>query len=154
MAYLVQSDLENAIGLQTVFALFSDGTAQVNAAAMADCLNRASYLVDSFIARVYAGPFPITQSPIPGMIRVAAIDFAASFAFERHPEYARSFGEDPRAKLWQRALDTMERICDALQEMPDFVAQPKQKTIGGVLYDKGPRTISDDTSGNDRGGDF
>lgn len=153
--YLNQTDLENAINVQTVLAIFDDaGTGTINQVALTDCLSRASAMVDSYLARVYRGPFPITQTPFPAMIKIAAIDFAVAYAFERHPEYVRSYGEEKRQERWARARDMMERICDGLQEMPDYTAQPKQANLGGIVYSAGPRTIIDNFDGTANGGDF
>lgn len=158
-SYLTQNDLENAITPQTVLGLFDDGTGTVNAPAVIDVCNRASAMVDSYLARVYKGPFPVVQTPYPEMIKVAALDFAIAYSFERRPDYVRTFGENPRAERWKRGLDMLERIADGLQELADFQAQPKQQTLGGIIYEHGPnnpanRTIIDGSDGTYNGGDF
>lgn len=156
MAYATQADLENQLSPATVLALFNDqDTGAVHAPAMDAVLTRASSWVDSFLARVYRGPFPVTQSPVPAAIKDATIEFAIAFAFERHPEYVHTFGEAYRSTArFKRACDMMERICNGLQEIPDWLLQPKSLNIGGVITVSGPRTIIDNPDGTNNGGDF
>jgi hypothetical protein len=153
--YIAQSDLENATSPQTVLACFDDGSGQINQNALNSVLARACGQVDSYLARVFKPPFPVVQAPAPQMIQTAATDFAVAYMFERHPEYVKTYSEK-RAELWKRASAMMERICDGLQELPDYTAQPKQRNIGGPIYTPAyePRTIIDARDGTYQGGDF
>ena len=156
MPYIAQSDLENALSPQTVAALYDDqNVGSAYAPAITAVLTRASTMVDSYLARVFQGPFPVPQLPVPQAIVDATLEFAIVMSFERHPDYVRTFGEEQRSgSRWKRAIDLMERICDGLQEIPDWNLQPKAGNIGGVIYSAGPRTIVDNTDGTSNTGDF
>lgn len=106
-----------------------DGTA--DAAVVLDICVRASQRVDSFIAINYPGlPLPIAQTPVPGMVREAALEWAQVFCYQRHPEYVRQFGEMARA---MPSLKSAEQLCDnlvkALERIPDLVAAPDPANV-------------------------
>lgn len=154
--YATQEDLESALSPATVLALYDDeGSGVVNETALRNTLARASRRVDSYLARVYVGPFPVTQTPVPAEIMDAALEFSIAFSFERHPEYVHTFGEAYRAgSRYKRACEMMDRICQGQQEIPDWVLQPKPRNVGGIITFAGPRTIISDIDGRDNGGDF
>lgn len=154
--YVTKDDLEGALSPPTVTALFDDDGAGVpNETAVQTVLNRASRRVDSYLARVYVGPFPVTQTPVPETIKEAALEFAIAFSFERHPEYVHTYGETYRgASRYKRACEIMDRICQGQQEIPDWNLQPKPRNVGGIIISTGPRTIIDGPNGENNGGDF
>lgn len=156
VAYLVQDDLESALSPSTVLALYDDeNKGVVNQTALNAVLTRASRWVDSYLARVYVGPFPVSQLPVPEIIKDAAIEFAIAFSFERHPEYVQTYGEQYRAGTrFKRACEMMDRICQGQQEIPDWNLQPKPRNVGGIITSAGPRTIIDSPDGSVNGGDF
>jgi Protein of unknown function (DUF1320) len=156
VAYIAQADLENALSPQTILAIFQDDltVGTPSAAAMADVCARASAMVDSWLAPVYTGPFPIVQSPVPAMCKELALHYAVAFSFERHPDYVRTFGEAPRAERWRRADEMGARLQAAVLRIPDYVADPVPANVGGLVYDTGPRTILDAADGTSHGGDF
>jgi len=156
MAYATQEDLEHQLSPATVQNLFDDqNMGSVYTPALDAVLLRASSWVDSFLARVYRGPFPVTQSPVPQAIKDACLEFAISFSFERHPEYVQTYGETYRSTVrFKRACEMMERICNGMQEIPDWTLQPKQLNIGGIITVSGPRTIIDNPDGSSNSGDF
>lgn len=154
--YVTRQDLESMLSPATVMSLFDDeGNGVVSEIAITAVLNRASRTVDSYLARVYTGPFPVTQTPVPEQIKNAAIEFAIAFSFERHPEYVHTYGEQYRAgSRYKRGLEMMDRLCQGQQEIPDWSLQPKPKNVGGIIYATGPRTIVDGPDGTYNGGDF
>lgn len=154
--YADQTDLEGSLSPATVLSLYDDdGLGVVNSQNILKVLNRASRRVDSYLARVYVGPFPVTQTPVPEAIKEAALEFSIAFSFERHPEYVHTYGETYRgASRYKRALEIMDRICQGQQEIPDWTLQPKPRNVGGVIVSSGPRTIIDGPNGENNGGDF
>lgn len=154
--YVTQEDLENALSPPTVTALFDDaGLGVPSVGALTGVLERASRRVDSYLARVYVGPFPVTQTPVPMVIKDAALEFAIAFSFERHPEYVHTYGETYRgASRYKRACEMMDRLCQGQQEIPDWVLQPKPRNVGGIITSAGPRTIINSPDGTNNGGDF
>ncbi len=156
MPYIDQSDLENALSPATVVQLYNDVNQDaVYAPALLGVLKRASGEVDSYLARVYVGPFPIAQSPVPEAVKNCALEFAIAFSFERHPEYVHTYGEQYRgATRYKRACEMAERLATGLQELPDWTMQPRGGNVGGIITYQGPRTIIDNIDGTENGGDF
>ena len=154
--YATQQDLEWNLSPSTVQALFDDNReGQVSSEAIIGVLVRARDWVDSFLARVYLGPFPVIQTPVPGSIKNCTVEFAIAFAFERHPEYVHTYGEAYRSiTRFKRACEMAERLCNGMQEIPDWILQPKPRNIGGIITYSGPRTIVDNPDGSRNGGDF
>lgn len=154
--YATQQDLENALSPATVLALYDDGNSgSINQTALLGVLKRARGWVDSYLATQYLGPFPVPQSPVPVAIVNAALEFAISFSFERHPEYVHTYGESYRATArFDRACEMMARIVGGIQEIPDWTLQPKGRNVGGIIIQSGPLTIIDSPDGTKNGGDF
>jgi len=156
IVYVTQEDLEQALSPATVLALYNDlNNDSVNPTALEGVLIRATTWVDSYLATQYLGPFPVPQTPVPMMIKMAALEFAIAFSFERHPEYVLTYGESFRATArFKRACEIMERIISSQQQIPDWALQPKGKNVGGIINSTGPRTIIDGPNGENNGGDF
>lgn len=155
MAYLTQTDLTNRLGGQTVTALYDDtGTSTVNATALADVLAGASARVDSYLARNYEVTLPITQVPIPAMVKEAALEWAIYLSFRRKPEYIRTYWNQALPDLQKSAEELSDRLAEAAQYIPDLAAQPTPGNVGGVTYDTGARLICDASDGTTNAGDF
>lgn len=154
--YAEQTDLEYVLSPTTVRILFEDqGNGVVDQKAIKGVLNRASRMVDSYLARVYKGPFPVSQVPVPEIIKAVTLEFAVAYSFERHPEYVHTYGETFRSKSKLEGAEAMaERLCTGLQEIPDWGLSPKAMNIGGIIISDGPRTIIDGIDGEYNGGDF
>jgi len=152
--YIHQVDLENALSPSTVAYIFTDpGSSQINASAVADVISRAEAEVDSWM-------LPEVEVGSPGfiqtdrLVRGCAVDFAICFAFERHPEYVRTFGEDPRTmSRWKRAVERMERVQAATQRLPDQQAV-KQQNVGGIYLDDSIRNCITSIDGRRNGAGF
>jgi hypothetical protein len=148
-AYIDSVDLEHALSPTTVAAIFDDdGDGVADPAPIAAVIDRAEAMVDSFV---------VTEQPVPvrgrdRLLRHAALEFAIAFSFERHPEYVRTFGEAERANRWQRGIELMERIANAVQMLPDVKRKPAN--VGGIVYDRARRVVVDDADGTANAGDF
>lgn len=156
MPYISQADLEAALSPATVLGLFNDqDQGVVHAPSLLLVLTRASAEVDSYLARVFKGPFPIAQTPVPAVVKNCALEFAIAYSFERHPEYVHTYGEQYRGTTrYKRACEMAERLATGLQETPDWVLSPRGGNVGGIIYSDGPRTIIDGPNGEYNGGDF
>jgi hypothetical protein len=156
MAYITQTDLENAIGPAAVLAIYDDdgdlALSSSELAALASVLDRSSAKVDGRLARSYDGPFPL--SPVPKLVKYAALEYAIAYSFERHPEFVRAFGRDEHAIRLKRAEDMAEDIADAIEFLPDFAAQKTPGTAGGVVPNNGPQLLVDRLDGTSLTGDF
>jgi hypothetical protein len=152
--YVNQVDLERALSASAVAYIYTDpGLGQVDTEAIALNVDRAEAEVDSWM-------LPEVDETSPGfiqtdrLVRGCALDFLICFSYEKHPEYVRTFGDDPRTMpMWKRAVERMERIQQATQRLPDQQAV-KQKNVGGVYLDDSIRTCSTSINGRRNGDGF
>lgn len=154
--YIGTTELQNALSAPTLVELFDDdrdGTADT--APIAQTIQLAEALVNSYLLRAYPGlTLPVTQSPASAMLKQAALMFAIPNSFLRHPEYVRTFGENPRGQsMLEQAHAFMERLCTGKQLLFDVPADTTPSTVGGIVYDQGPKLFVDST-GTYTGGDF
>ncbi len=156
MSYWNQTDLENALSVETVFHLYNDGNVgTVSAIAIADVGTRSSAMAESWLAPVYGGPWPITQAPLPVLLKELAIQYGIIYSYQRDMDYVHSMGEKLSLDgLMKRADMLGERMQASILMMPDYTAEPKARNVGGIVYDNGPRTMVDNLDGSSNAGDF
>lgn len=153
MAYLTEADLVAAMSRSRVLACYDDDNlGEINAAALAAVLTRASHLVDGIIARSYSGTFPLAAPP-PVLAKEAALLFAQAMSIERCPEYGARFGEANTIKMREHATKLCEHIAIGLVKLVD--APPPTATValtGGLVVTTSPMlTVVD---GVNNTGDF
>lgn len=154
MAYVDQTDLEDAIGTPAVAVFYSNGSGGINTVALAVACGRASAWVDSFLALNYRGPFPVTQDPAPAMMKEAALLWLQAIAQDRKPEFIRQEPNTVRPNFRKQAIELLDRLIAGIQQMPDHAAQPKPTNVGGIAYASGPRMLIPGVDGTDNGGDL
>ena len=155
MAYCTEAEVTYALGASIVTAIYDDDNDGIADSASLDAvIARASALVDSWIAPVYKGPFPISQTPIPSMIRELTLQYVEAMSYDRKPDLARGFGSDDQQKRWPRADQMGERLQAAILRIPDNAAQPTPANAGGIVVDGSSRVMTTGTDGTDYGGDF
>lgn len=150
--YLVQLDCENALSAQTVGQLYvDDATAGVvNVLALNEDIDRAEGEVNSWLLGVRD---VATLATFDQLLRLSALDYFKSFAFERHPEYIRTYGESDRSwKLYTRAKERMQRIQQAAQQLTNQPSIPQN--VGGIIRAGGPRMMIDSPDGTENGAGF
>lgn len=153
--YVTQAEVEYALTVPLVAAAYDDDQdGVVDEPALEAAIARASSMVDSWIAPVYAGPFPITQQPVPAMIRELTLQFVEALTYDRRPDLARITGSDVQQKRWDRANDMGKRLQSAVQRIPDNAAQPKPSNVGGIVTDDAKRVIIAGRDGYANRGDF
>jgi phage gp36-like protein len=157
--YVSSDDLRDRLNPTTYLAIFDDDNAGEGSANPVQLvIDSAEGEVDSYLITENALPLPaLTGGKTDRLVKLCALDFAQALSYERHPEYARTFGEDAKKmSIWKRASERMGRIQAARQQLPDVVEQagPKPANVGGIVYDSGPRTITNSLDGTDNGGDF
>lgn len=159
--YIDAAALELRLTTETYVQMFDDQNtgdrANVDDAAVQQVIDSAEGEVDSYLITIRAQPLPATLNPtVDRLVKTAALDFAESLCFQRHPEYVRQYGTKPNADgLWERAKDRMMRVRQGIQELPDVDKQAgKPITIGGLVYDEGPRTIVTSADGTENGSGF
>lgn len=155
MSYVTATDLRAALSPSTYLAIFdddNDGTA--NADVVALVLQRAHAEVISHLPRAFRGAPGDIPADLRPLLQSAELDFAMAFSFERHPEYVRSFGEGQRLSFYKRGRDTMERVATGAQWPTSDTTTLAPRTVGGIVYDHGPRVLTDSPDGTSNGGDF
>jgi phage gp36-like protein len=145
-AYVTQTDLQYRIGTQAVAALFSDGDGNVDTDSLGAVLQAASDWVDSVLSVEYTGPFPLTQSPLPAMVKEAALLFAIAFSYDRKPEYARQLGDGGRPNYRKIADDLCNEIKKNIKRLVGYTAEPDPANVGGEVLTG--TSYADDGVGN------
>jgi hypothetical protein len=154
MAYITQAEFMFAISPAMVLAIFDDNSDGVIDAATVDSyIGRGSSMADAWIAPVYTGPFPITQTPVPAMIRELTLLYTLAYTYERHPEYSR-IADRGVADMLKRADEMGERLQSAVLRISDYAAQPKPANVGGIVRDDAQRVIVTSANGTSNRGDF
>lgn len=150
LKYISKTDLENRLTAATVAAIFTEPSGTFNESALTAILEDAEAEVDSYLVGQYPKPLP---NDADRLLKKVALDFAVVFAFQRHPEYPRMYGDgrgnDDRLA---QAHAAMARVVEATQRLPDTSAKPAN--VGGSAYVTGPRMVIDGQTGENNGGDF
>ena len=135
MAYITVAELNVAMGPQMVLQMFDDmQTGAVYEPSVDAVVARASAMVDSWIAPVYAGTLPMTfasESQVPGMILELAVQYAVAIAYERHPDYANAIASSPNKDRFARADALGKQLQAAIRRIPDLINNPPAN-VGGV----------------------
>ena len=155
--YHAQADLANALSGDTLIALFDDDRDGVaDAGPVQSVIDRAEAQVNSYLLRAYPGlTLPVVQSPLSAVLLQASLMFSIPYSFLRHPEYVRTFGENPRGKtMLEEAHRFMERLCTGKQLLFDVPEQTTPTLVGGVVVSSGPRTMIDGPDGTINGAGF
>lgn len=140
--YIDAGDLETALTPTTYVEIFADDptTSTINSAAVAQVIDRAEGLTDSYLLGFYSYPLdPATDR----LIRHATLLFAVAISFMRRPEYVRTYGEVGKVSQYQEAHQMMMRIQAAKQRLPDVAQVSPPKNLGGVVSTYSPPLISD-----------
>jgi len=162
--YATVQDLVDALGEPAYLAIFDEGGTLPDRAAVdgssgvALCLRRAHAQVSGRLPGIYS-QLPAEQpddTHVSDLLRDAELAFAVVFAYRRHPEWVRTYGAGPNGPLWQEALDNVERLQTGVLRVPqnDNPPEPAPENIGGIVYDQGPRMLTDRNTGESTSGDF
>ena len=152
--YIDADRLARALTPATYGEFFNDdGEGNVDTDAVVDVIDRAEGEVDSQLIGFRTYPIDI---PTDRLLRQAALCYAISFSFERHPEYVRQFGENPRADgMYQRGEKLMARVQAGIKALPDQTSPATAaQNSGGIVYDSGPRFSVDSLDGTQNGSGF
>jgi phage gp36-like protein len=152
MPYIVQADLENALGSHVVKTLFCDDNSEVvNVAALAACLAYASAQVDAFLAGNYAITLPIASPP--DIVKFAAVDFACAYAVRRRPEIMSAMGAKSWTDFHDAALANMKLYSTGLARLPVATAA-SPANVGGFGIDETSRIAIANADGTSNSGDW
>jgi hypothetical protein len=96
-----------------------------------------------------------TDSHISDLLVDAELNYAIALAYDRHPEYVRAYGEEPKRKAaWDQAELTMMRVQEAVLKFVDLPDMEEPRNVGGVVVDGGQRVFLKASDGTNNGGDF
>jgi|HubBroStandDraft_6_1064221.scaffolds.fasta_scaffold1650273_1 hypothetical protein len=157
--WLTQGDLEGAMTIATVAAIFDDSNSgNLNQAAIALCIKRAEAQIQSWLV-AELGPAPFSDTVLQQLsddplLYDAALLQAIIYAYDRDPAYVRANGKE-RIDRNKTLVDMMERILDARQRPPTVATPPAN--VGGVVVDNAARLYVDSPGsppGNRNSGDY
>lgn len=156
---ITADNLADALNPTTFMAIFDDSNtgdlATVKASAPVTLtLKRAHAKCIAWLGDTYATIPDGADSQIPGLLVDAELDYAQALAWQRHPEYVRTFGESERLNAFKRAEATMQKVQEATLRIVDSSAQAKPQNVGAIIVSGVPRTIIDNEDGTRNGGDF
>lgn len=153
-SYIMQADLQAALNPGTFLQCFdddNDGSVDDDDPNVAQVIRRAHSEVLSYLPRVYDG----LPNATPTLLFSAELDYALAFSFDRHPEFAKTYGTEQRDSAWKRAEGKMERVANSIQQLTDNAPAAAPATEGGIVCDPNPRhVICDSADGTSNSGDF
>lgn len=159
--FTTPQNLVDTLSPGTFLAYFDDNNTGNVATVMAgtavgQVLASAHAMVLSYLIRIYPTMPPELPAPVSNLLSTAELQFAQALTMDRHPEFSATLGKT-RDSHWTAATTLMENIADAKQEIaPNDNPPPGESpaTDGGLIYDNGPRMLTDADDGTDALGDF
>lgn len=135
--YCSQADLEDALGIHIVKAIYDDDAdGVVDPRPMRACLDYATAECDSYLVGRYDGVFPITvKTDVPAELRFAAVDFACAYSVRRRPDLVRAASEQPWTVFYNAAVERMKRYRSAIERLPKATGTPLNEGATAVADD-------------------
>lgn len=160
LPYITADDLRDALSPPTFLAIFDDDTSgQVadDRPAVVQVIRRAHSRVVSRLPDLYKTIPNVDPQvgPVPDLLFDAELAYAVALSLQRHPEYARTFGEDTRVKqAFSQAEQIMTELQEAILRIADMPPEPAPRNVGGIILNSGPRVMIDNPDGTPNSGDF
>lgn len=131
--YFKREDLEDALGKQTVTAIFDeDNSGQSAERAIDACRAYGTSECNSFLRTTHSeDSLPATEADVPDELKFAALDFGCAYAMRRRPELVRAMNEESWTTFRDSALEKMKRYQATLQRLPRDVSVPAN--VGGAV---------------------
>lgn len=157
--YIAWADLQAALGPQTALAIFDDTNAGSLAGTeiqITQVLTRAHARVVSNLPDIYEKlPAELPNNPVPALLADAELDYAVAYSLMRHPEYAKSYGDEDKANpAYKRAENTMKMVREAILRITDVPPETAPRNVGGHTVDNSNRIYVDNSDGTRNSGDF
>lgn len=156
--YVGQADLERRLSPQKVAQLYDKGDGTLDSAALTANAVEASRLFDADVARAYKGngtplAFPLAVDPTtgdyPSLVKSGALYYLMAMSVERHPEYARMYGDNGAIASWRKEAKLLgEQVAGGDKIITEPTPAKGNMRKGGVVS-TGATTM---VSGN--GGDW
>ena len=158
-SYITPQDLVDGLGFATYMAIFDDvgpgGTStgdrtQVDpSTGVQTVLGTSLQLVASWLPDIYtklppetgAAGVPAGGDNIPRLYKFAQLQYAKLLAYQRHPEYSKTYGAATGGSMEKTIEALMRRIADGTQRATpnDTPPEPKPENIGGSTIADGTR---------------
>lgn len=123
--YFSQTDLENALGLQTVKSVYDDDLdGVVDDAPMTACRAYGTAECNSFLRGIHATAIPLAEADVTDEVKFAALDFGIAYTMRRRPDVVRAMSEEPWTTFRDSAIEKMKRYVASLQRMPPAMGVP------------------------------
>jgi hypothetical protein len=136
--YISQTDLENALGVKIVRAVYDDdGDKVVDTGPIAACIAYANAECNSFLRNVLVTssgtPITIPISNVPDEVKFAALDFGIAYTLRRRPDVIKAMaGEMSFEAYYKLAKEKMERYCESVQRVP--LTTGTHATAGAAIH--------------------
>jgi hypothetical protein len=120
-----------------------------------EVIDDANALVISSLAPICARVPDGTDPAIPVLLKTVSRLYLRYFTFIRRPEYTRVTGKD-EASLLKHAKEIVDEIRSGLMAVAPNDGTPKVSVgnVGGIVYESGPRLMTDSLDGTSNSGDF
>ena len=134
--YFSQTDLENALSVNTVKAAYDDDhDGVVDTGPIAACIAYGNAECNSFLRNVLTtssgAPVTLPLSTFPDEVKFAALDFGIAYTMRRRPDVVRAMGEVPWTDFYDEAIKKMDRYCKSVQRVP--ATSGAHATAGGAI---------------------
>lgn len=150
--YITTTDIETAVTRKLLLEIFDDTNAGVLDNTQVEFfINMGEAEVDSRLFGFYTMELTDAQDR---MVRLCALDYTIHFIYERHPEAVQQFGDAIGIDRYKRAEKRMDSIQSGLKRLTENTPSNGPLNMGGIVYDAGPRLITDSADGSYNGGDF
>lgn len=150
VASFTTQDLVDLIGEEVFMALFDDQGTQslitVKASTqVALIMESAHAYVNSWLVNLGQLP-PDNTATVSKLIRHVELRVAQCFAYQRRPEYVRTYGAFPGGPMWTGITEMLDRIQSGVQRIPQTDQAPEfpQPNQGGRGPEQdGPKALVD-----------
>lgn len=144
MAYITQTDVENAVGTALLSQLFSDGVGGVSSALVDEAMLDAEGDANSILGPSFVVP---VVGPVARILSRCCVDLTIFYGYERKPEFRISGGDNPEQKRYDRAQKQLKDLKSGERDMGNETPEAKSALTGGVVYSSNSQFITDDTEG-------
>lgn len=152
--------LRNTVSPEVYMAVFDDmNTGDPGlvdqSAAVQEVIDDASVMVVSRLPAIYGQVPDGVDTSIPILLKTAIRMYLRYFTFIRRPEYTRVTGREETGML-EAADSIMAKIQSGIMQIPprDNPPQASPGNIGGIVYESGPRLMTESLDGTSNSGDF
>lgn len=155
--------LRLALGPTTYMAIYDDAKTKDQTFALVDnsdqvkqALALSASEVASYLPSLWPDLPPQLPSSASQLLADAQLMYAKLLAYQRHPEYVKTYDAGPGGKLEERFRAKMARIQSGIQQIvtADAPAAEDPAIVGGSFKDDGKRMLCTDPDGTDNFGDW